>query len=95
MTDPKSRFLQNKDLVSKWHQVVSSEWFEEVIVYAQAQMFDSKATTEEREGARRFVTILCDLAEHDPRQPTYPSAGLNRNLDVPRRTLESAKPEKK
>lgn len=95
MTTPKERFLQNKDLADKWHAVSSSEWFEEVIVYARAQMIDTKITTEELDGARRFITTLLDLAEHEPRSAKFPSSGLNRNLDVPRRTLETPKTDKK
>lgn len=83
---PKELFLSDKELSNKWGAVAGSDWFGKVVVFARGQMLDQKVTTEELEGVRKFVQVLQTISDFEQPSRPYPTAGLNRNLDVPPRT---------
>jgi hypothetical protein len=88
---PKDLFIKDKELCKWWGEISTSDNFGKVIVYARAQMFDEKCSSEELAGANKFIAALNRLDEAPATKPQFPSSGINHNLDVPRRTAQSKK----
>lgn len=84
---PRERFQKNSELHRNLSTVVSSDWFEECLIYATADLLDSKITEQQLEGARMFKAKLLGLCEGTELM-SFPVSGLQHRIEPTRKVKE-------
>ena len=82
MTRAKASFQRNKDLFDKWGAIAGSNWFEDVLSAASAEMWELGGTDEQMKGARNFINILQGLADKDTFNEGIPKSKLLDDLQI-------------
>ena len=90
---PKERFQKNGELHRNLSSVVSSDWFEECLIYATADLLDSKITEQQLEGARMFKAKLLGLCEGADLMQ-FPVSGLQHRIEPSRKVKEPVETQK-
>ncbi len=77
MTSPKDLFLTKEDLRGQLGVVVSSDWFQECVCYAVAQVHDDHAmSAEQMQGIKMFLRTLRHMHEKEEAAQAPISTGL-------------------
>lgn len=96
MSDAKEIFLKDKELSDKWSGWTHGPDAKKVFAFADAELMnEADATMEMIKGARRYKSILENLAETDPPDEPFPSSGLNHDVEPRTRTVSNDKPKPK
>lgn len=76
-------FFRNKELTDQWNAVAHSDWFGQVLMHARSAFMESIDLKDgELSGAKRFESILRELADKDQESVGTPSSGLRHDLDT-------------
>lgn len=86
MADSKSLFLRNKDDVKAALAITTTDIFYKMIAYARAEFSQSNPSSEESNGANKFISILMSLPEEEPVIPENLTSGLEHDLSIPDRS---------
>jgi hypothetical protein len=85
---PKGLFKQQKDQVANFRAIARHTHFQLALSAALAELAQShKPTSEELNGARKFINVLLNLAEGDPSPSRFPVKTLDHSvLEPPKET---------
>ncbi len=74
---PKHQFLNRKEDAEHLGEILAQPAIRTAITYAFAQMSYSGVTTEELNGAKKFITILTTLHEPELKRKGLPAKNLS------------------
>jgi len=76
----KPLFLKHKELSNQWSAVASSDWFQEVLLFAMNEFIEQEVTDEQIKGAKKFRDCLLELVETPAPAIVFPSSGIHHNV---------------
>ena len=91
MTRAQEVFQRNKDLSDKWGSICGSNWFAEVLTFAQAHLMEVGASDEQMKGARLMIQTLISLTDKDVLISSMPRPKLVHDLETDLHTVRSPK----
>ena len=89
--NPKSVFLEDKELAKWWVNIARDSRFEKVAVLAVARLAITSILPNRVEGGIAILDIMREFTDPDPTSPPFPSPGLIH--ETPKRITETDKPK--
>lgn len=79
---PRLVFQAKKELRDQLAAVTHADWFAQCLAYVRAEMLESSLTTEQLAGAKIFERTLLNLPDADLEPESFPTTGLNHDLEI-------------
>lgn len=76
----KPLFLKDKTLSNQWAAVATSDWFQQVLIFAMNEFIEQEVTDEQIKGAKKFRDCLLELVETPAPAVSFPSSGIHHNV---------------
>jgi hypothetical protein len=87
--DAKNQFLNQKPLAEWWASIAGDPKFDAVLLHAAAVTLEACPDSQQRAGVLFFKEVLLTLSQKDSAGPEFAKPGLNHDLEVHRKTVET------